>query len=113
MTNWKSRFNDKFRDYFSLWIELLEVKELGWAIDVLALILDVYLLCFLGMGFIKATLLSALFHLVLSSIVSFMGTIKDREYHRKKKIQFKFLITLDRLALNKSRKAINASKTGI
>lgn len=105
MRDFKAHFNNKFRsDDFSVMIGLLEVKEIKWTINALALVLDLYLYFFLGFGFFQSTWIAAGFHLVISSVLALIGTIKDREYRKNKEIKENFCKTLNRLALNKTRK---------
>ena len=118
MRSWKdyhSLRTSKYRStpQFPFLSGIMEVREFQNVLTGLAICLDLFLIFVIGYGFMKATIIAWVFHLIVSFTFSTVGTILERAWRRNIKIQEEFIKTLGRLALNKSRKVENERKTSI
>jgi hypothetical protein len=88
----------------SKWWGLEEVRELRAFFALLSGLLNVLLMLCFGYNLFKATMLSIAFDFLCNSIISLISTISERRYRIKQEAFDGFKKTLNRLALNKTRK---------
>ena len=99
-----SRFNTGSYP-MSKWWGIEEVRELKYAAVLLACLLDVCLYFFFGWSFWNALILSAAFEIVTCGIISLISTLSERKYRLWQEARGGLVYTLNRLALNKTRKS--------
>jgi uncharacterized membrane protein len=96
----KSRFkNDR-----SPLVDLIYVREVALAIDLISLCVAAYLWSILSYNFIAGLLVGSAVHFLIVSVLSITSTILERRWRRRLEAQKAFKHTLNKLALNKERR---------
>jgi len=109
--HWRQRVTGRFAGDISFWWGIEEIKEVRYTVGLLAALLDITLMMFFGYSFFRATVISILFDVGCNLTVSIISMISQRRYRIRQNAMNGIQQTLNRLALNKTRKS-HASKTG-
>jgi hypothetical protein len=105
----QSRFADK---RMSLWWGIEEIKEIRIVMGLLCSLALVLGMLFFNISFGKAFILSLLLDGVVNLTLSFISSYKEKQYRILQEAESNFIKTLNRFALNQTRKSYG-SKTSL
>jgi hypothetical protein len=108
--HWRLRRGKFSSPDISIWWGAEEIKEVRLAIILLANLIWILLITFFGWSFFSAVCVGALVDFAANGLLSLVSSYKERQYRLMQDARDNFIKTLNRLALNKTRKS-HGSKT--
>jgi hypothetical protein len=102
--HWRLRRGKFGSPEVSIWWGAEEIREVRFAIMLLANLIWILLVTFFGWSFFSAICVGALVDFATNGLLSLISSYKERQFRLWQEARSKLAVTLNRLELNKTRK---------